>query len=242
MNNHKILMIVVMSFIILINSCDDNSTSIENTPDNVINDIDGNKYKIIKIGDQWWMAENLKVTRYNNGDSILNLISAGDWENSSSGSVCSYGNYGYTTNVYGRLYNWYAIEDSRKIAPKGWHIPSDSEWKELEINLGMNQSEANENGYRGIGIGGKLKSDGIQWVSPNAGATDSVDFSALGSGLRMPNGSFAALLFSGLFWSSSESELDNSKAIFRELDNDTSAINRFAEYKQYGFSIRCVKD
>jgi len=240
MNNYKIL--IVMSCIILITSCDENSTLIENTPDNVITDIDGNEYKIIKISDQWWMAENLKVTRYNNGDSILNLTNAEDWENSSSGSVCSYNNYGYTPDVYGRLYNWYAIEDSRKIAPNGWHIPSDSEWKELEINLGMSQSEVDENGYRGIGIGGKLKSDGIQWVSPNVGATDSVGFSALGSGLRVPNGSFVALLFSGIFWTSSEYEFYNSYAIYRGLYYDTSAIERSVDYKQYGFSIRCVKD
>lgn len=242
MNSHKILMFVVMSFIILINSCDDNSTVVENTPDNVITDIDGNEYKIIKIGDQWWMAENLKVTHYNNGDSIPNLTKAEEWENSGSGSVCSYGNYGYTSNVYGRLYNWFAIEDTRKIAPQGWHIPTDSEWKQLEINLGMSQSEANQNGYRGIGIGGKLKSDGIQWVSPNVGATDSVGFAALGSGLRMTNGSFTALLFSGLFWTSSESEFDSNYAIYRELNSDTSAIYRSADYKQLGFSIRCIKD
>lgn len=209
MNNYKILILVVMSCIIHITSCDENSTSIGNTPENIITDIDGNEYKIIKIGDQWWMAENLKVTRYNNGDSILNLTNAEDWENSGTGSVCSYNNFGYTANVYGRLYNWYAIKDSRKIAPNDWHIPSDSEWKKLETNLGMSPAEANQNGYRGIGIGGKLKSDGSQWVSPNIGATDSVGFSALGSGLRMPNGSFVALLFSGIFWTSSESKFNN---------------------------------
>jgi uncharacterized protein (TIGR02145 family) len=242
MNNHKILILVVTSFIILINSCDDNSTSIKNTSDNVISDIDGNEYKIIKIGDQWWMAENLKVTRYNNGDSILNFTDSENWENSISGSVCSYDNKGYTANVYGRLYNWYAIEDSRKIAPEGWHIPSDAEWKELEINLGMSQSEASENGNRGIGIGGKLKSDGIQWVSPNVGATDSVGFSALGSGLRMPNGSFVALLYSGIFWTSNQYEFSDRYAMYRHLDTYNSTIHRSSDYKQYGFSIRCVKD
>jgi uncharacterized protein (TIGR02145 family) len=242
MNNHKILMLVVMSFIILINSCDDKSTPIENVPDNIITDIDGNEYKIIKIGNQWWMAENLKVTHYNNGDSLLNLTNTEDWENSRSGSFCSYGNYEYTSNVYGRLYNWFAIEDSRKIAPKGWHIPNDSEWKELEIELGMNPTEANGNGYRGVGIGGKLKSAGIQWVSPNVGATDSVGFSALGSGLRMSNGTFTAILFSGLFWTSSESEFNSNYAIYRELNSDTSAIYRSSDSKQLGFSIRCVKD
>ncbi len=241
MNNHKILILIVLSCIVFITSCDENSTSIENNSDNIISDIDGNEYKIIKIGSQWWMAENLKVTRYNNGDSIPNLTNAEDWENSSNGSVCSYENYGYTSNVYGRLYNWYAIEDSRKIAPKGWHLPSDSEWKELEIILGMSPTEANENGYRGIDIGGKLKSE-YQWISPNIGATDSVGFSALGSGLRVSNGSFTGILFSGLFWTSSESEFDSNRAIYRLLHYDTSAIYRSAEYKQYGFSIRCVKD
>ena len=241
MNNHRILIFVTMTLFLLIGSCKDNPTSEKDNFEG-ITDIDGNEYNIIKIGNQWWMAENLKVTHYNNGDSIPSVTNNENWGNKMNGSTCSYENQGYAPNVYGRLYNWYAIKDSRNIAPKGWHIPTDSEWKEMEVYIGMKQSETNQNGYRGIGIGGKLKSDNIQWIRPNIGANDSVGFSAIGSGLRMSDGSFTALLYSALFWTSSASRVDSSKAIFRELDNNTSAINRAEEYKQYGFSVRCVKD
>ena len=101
----------------------------------------------------------------------------------------------------------------------------------MEMYFGMSQSELNENGYRGIGIGGKLKSENIQWISPNAGANDSAGFSAFGSGLRMPDGTFTALLYSALFsWTSSSSEFDSSKAIYRELDYDH--ICKFIELRE----------
>ena len=111
-------------------------------------DIDGNVYKIIKIGDQWWMAENLKVTRYRNGDQIPNIENASEWSALLTGAYCVYENKVSLADTFGYLYNWYAIDDSRNIAPAGWHVPTDEEWKQLEMYLGMSRLDADEGGDR----------------------------------------------------------------------------------------------
>lgn len=132
-----------------------------------VTDIDGNVYKTVTIGNQAWMAENLKVMRYRNGDAIPNVTGGTDWSNLSTGAYCSYDNDDNNIDTYGLLYNWYAVDDSRNLAPEGWHVPTDEEWKELEMYLGMSQSEADDTGYRGTDEGGKLKEVGTtHWQSP----------------------------------------------------------------------------
>lgn len=118
-----------------------------------VTDIDGNTYKTIQIGNQRWMAENLKVTRYRNGTAIPTVTSNTDWFNLTTGAYCNYDNSTSDAAIYGRLYNWYAVNDSRNIAPTGWHVPSDEEWKTLEKYLGMSQSEADDTGWRGTNEG-----------------------------------------------------------------------------------------
>ncbi|MCK4448089.1 MAG: fibrobacter succinogenes major paralogous domain-containing protein, partial [Candidatus Marinimicrobia bacterium] len=125
-----------------------------------VTDIDGNTYQTVKIGDQWWMAENLKVTHYRNGDPIPNVTDNTDWSNLTTGAYCNYDNNASYVTTYGRLYNWYTVNDSRYIAPSGWHVPTDEELKELEMYLGMSQSQADYTGYRGTDEGGKLKETG----------------------------------------------------------------------------------
>lgn len=120
-NNYTILILTILVFSF---SCSDKPTSSEQTE--TISDIDGNTYDIIKIGNQWWMAENLKVTHYQNGDPIPNVISSSDWVNLKTGAYCIYDNNFANVATYGRLYNWYAVVDKRNIAPKGWHVPTDA--------------------------------------------------------------------------------------------------------------------
>ena len=91
-------------------------------------DIDGNVYRTVKIGKQWWMAENLKVTHYRNGDEIQHVTGYLEWKTLKSGAYCNYDNNPSYVPTYGRLYNWFAVDDSRNIAPQGWHVPSDSEY------------------------------------------------------------------------------------------------------------------
>lgn len=107
-----------------------------------VTDIDGNIYMVIKIGDQRWMAENLKVTHYRNGDSIPKVVDNAAWAALASGAYCEYDNDINKVVIYGRYYNGFAITDSRNITPAGWHIPADAEWKQLEMFLGMSQLEA----------------------------------------------------------------------------------------------------
>jgi len=205
-----------------------------------VTDIDGNVYQTVKIGNQWWMSENLKVTHYRNGDAIPNVTDATEWSNLITGAYCNYGNDVNNATTYGRLYNWYAVNDSRNIAPEGWHVSSDAEWKTLEMYLGMSQSEADDIGWRGTDEGGKLKETGtIHWNSPNTGATNENGFSALPGGFRL-NGTCDGMGFFAYFWSSSEYLSDG--AWNRNLHYGSSVISRRSGSKQYGFSVRCVRD
>jgi uncharacterized protein (TIGR02145 family) len=205
-------------------------------------DIDGNVYRTVKIGNQWWMAENLKVTRYRNGDAIPNVEDAGEWASLISGAYCYYDNDPSNADIYGRLYNWYAINDSRNIAPVGWHVPTDDEWKELEIFLGISPADVDGIDYRGTEEGGKLKEAGTShWKSPNTGANNSSGFTALPGGSRKYDGEFPGVIGeNALFWSSTI--WDNNEPLYRYLSGGRADIYRQWWYRQCGFSIRCVKD
>jgi len=210
--------------------------------DGMVSDIDGNVYHAVKIGTQWWMAENLKVTRYRNGDPVPSVTEDMRWTDLSSGAYCVYDNNENNKEIYGLLYNWFAVNDNRGVAPEGWHIPTDTEWKELEMHLGMSQSEADGTDWRGTDEGGKLKDEGtVHWNSPNTGATNESGFSALPGGYRSYfTGTFNEVNSNASFWTSWE--YNPSGAWSRKLGHNTSAIHRYNLIKNYGFSIRCVKD
>jgi len=208
-----------------------------------ITDIDGNVYKIVEIGNRWWMAENLKVTHYRNGDIIPYVTSDSLWYDTQTGAHCIYGNDSTNISIYGRLYNWYALNDIRGLAPQGWHVPSDEEWKQFEIYLGIGQLVVDSTGYRGTDEGGKLKEIGtIHWKSPNTGATNVTGFTALPSAFRGPSGVFWSSLDEwGYWWTSTEDT--SGKTWYRNLVYNNSQIGRsLSPDKRTGFSIRCVKD
>jgi uncharacterized protein (TIGR02145 family) len=209
-------------------------------------DIDGNVYQTIKIGNQWWMAENLKVTHYRNGDAIPNVTSDSQWENFSSGAYCAYDNDNDHVATYGLLYNWYAVDDSRNIAPEGWHVPTDAEWKALEMHLGMSQSEADDTGTRGTDEGGKLKETGTtHWNSPNTGATNSSGFTALPGGKRgnrATSGRFAGFGDYAIYWTATIYQGTWTYAWYRVLPYDKSEVFRTNLSRELGFSVRLVKD
>jgi uncharacterized protein (TIGR02145 family) len=206
-----------------------------------ITDIDGNVYQTIKICNQWWMVENLKVTHYRNGEAIPNVTDEGTWGGLFSGAYCEYNNDVNNVATYGRLYNWYVVSDSRNIAPAGWHVATDAEWKQLEIYLGLSQSEADADGWRGADEGGKLKEIGTtHWDSPNTGATNESGFSGLPAGHRGDFGSYGGLGINAYFWSSTE--YDTYLAWSRYLFSNFSEVSRYNFFMQSGFSIRCVKD
>jgi uncharacterized protein (TIGR02145 family) len=205
-------------------------------PVTTVTDIDGNVYQTVTIGGQVWMAENLKVTRYCNGDPIPNITSDSDWTSLTTGARCDYDNDADNVPVYGRLYNWYAVDDSRGIAPEGWHVPTDAEWQTLVDYLGGSSV-----------AGGKMKTTGTieeetgLWGHPNEGATNESGFSALPGGYRSHlDGYFGSLGSDALFWSSTE--YSSLSAWTRRLSCYLSGVNRNSYDKQLGFSVRCVRD
>ena len=204
-------------------------------------DQDGNSFHTVKIGNQTWMAENLRVTKYRYGTEIPKLFGAEEWQNTSSGAYCKYSN---NVDTYGNLYNWYAINDSRNIAPEGWHVPTDAEWKELEMHLGMTKSEADGDGMRGSNEGSKLAGNAALWTDGKLGNNaefGTSDFSVLPGGYRYSNnGSYEGMRDNGYFWTSSV--LSSYNSWYRKLDYASSGVYRDYYGKRYGFSVRCVKD
>ena len=207
-----------------------------------VTDIDGNKYKTIQIGDQVWMAENLKVTHYRNGYPIPKVTDPAQWRFLTDGAYCEYENDSTNVAVYGRLYNWYVINNTSGLAPEGWHVPTNADWEQLEMSLGMSQESADSSGFRGDDEGGKLKvSDTLYWHSPNEGATNSSGFSALPAGYRIYSDYYQSIEYTTYFWTASQDGLH--AAMVRALHHYEARIFRGGNYlKTNGLSIRCVKD
>ena len=199
---------------------------------------DGTRYKTVKIGNQIWMAENLKylpsVSPSNVGSETTPYYYVYNYNGTDILAAKATDNY----KTYGVLYNWEAAKAS---CPKGWHLPSDTEYKILEMYLGMTQAQVDAEGWRGTDQGGKLKEAGTtHWISPNTGATNSSGFTALPAGYRHTNGSFYNLGSYAYFWSSSASS--SSNAWKRTLYSSFSTVLRNNYNKASGFSVRCLRD
>ena len=195
-----------------------------------IRDIDSNLYHSVKIGKQEWLVENLRVTRYQNGNPIPDVQDGVKWRQMKTGAFCNYDNEPVFAITFGRLYNWYAVDDPRKICPKGWHVPSDEEWFDLTSSLG------------GEGVaGGKMKEAGTNhWSFPNEGATNESGFKSLPGGYRGNKGRFQILDDYTFYWTTTS--FDAASAWSRFLQNNDDGVNRIENFKTFGFSVRCVKD
>jgi uncharacterized protein (TIGR02145 family) len=238
LRKHFLIILLTIFYI----SCSDDPTSSDYVREtSTVTDIDGNVYNTVKIGNQWWMAENLKVTHYRNGDTILNVTEDRIWGILAPGAFCNYDNNAANVAFYGRLYNWYAVNDSPKIAPAGFHVPTDGEFKQLETYLGMSQESADSVGRRGHSEGGNMKEIGFDhWYSPNTGATNESGFAALPGGRRANNGNFGNIGGYGYWWSATE--INIGFAWFRGLSYDSTKVFRYGYGKHCGLSVRCVKD
>ncbi|MFA6569706.1 MAG: fibrobacter succinogenes major paralogous domain-containing protein [Bacteroidota bacterium] len=199
-------------------------------------------YEEVTIGTQTWMLKNLDVVTYRNGDTIPEVSGNGAWKSLGTGAWCYYNNDSANRAIYGRIYNGWAVIDPRGLAPEGWHIPSDDEWKILEMYLGMTQTEADKPNWRGTTEGGKLRETGIvHWNNPNSDATNEVGFTALPGGTRdYFSGTFANIRINGYWWSTTWYAYQSYYC--RGLNYGTAQVLRSAGYLQYGFSVRCVKD
>jgi uncharacterized protein (TIGR02145 family) len=185
---------------------------------------------IITIGTQKWMGKNLDVVTYRNGDTIPQVTDAIKWGRLTTGAWCYYNNDAANGTKYGKLYNWYAVNDSRGLAPLGWHMPSDAEWTTLSTFLGGE-----------VSAGGKLKELGtLNWQTPNKLATNDVGFSALPGGYHSGDGSFYYVGDIGSWWSATENS--RTGAWGRSLNYYNGTLGRDFYYKGNGFSVRCLKD
>jgi len=235
MNAKQILRILplVMIFVLVMfqwsckkNSSTDNSTS--QITYGTMTDIDGNVYKTIKIGNQTWMAENLKTTKFRNGAAILNVSDSAQWSTDLMPAYCIFNNDPANTGVYGLLYNGYAAIDGNNIAPAGWHVPADSEWVTL-------------NTFLGTGAGGKLKATGTTyWNSPNTGATNETGFNALGGGNRGAYGQFHNQGVYCFWWAATTTS--STDAYNWVVAYNYNGLYQHSYPMTCGFNIRCVKD
>jgi uncharacterized protein (TIGR02145 family) len=208
-------------------------------------------YKTVGIGNQCWMAENLRTRKYNDGTEIRFDNSGGSGGTTSqtwAGTGLKYGAYTIYANdstattgnlaIYGYLYNWYAAagiitdggQSTKNICPSGWHVPTDAEWTTLTDTLG------------GLSVaGGKMKPTGTTyWNSPNTGATNSSDFSALPGGYRLSDGSLYNIGYTTFFWSATGAS--NNFAWVRYLYFEYGTVNRVNDNKSAGGSVRCLRD
>jgi len=211
-----------------------NSLSIYLNPNltyGVVSDVEGNNYSTIQIGTQTWMAENLKVGKYRNGDAIPYIGNTGNWSIQSAGAYTYYDSDPTNNVVYGKLYNWFTTQDPRGLCPSGWHVPSHNEWIVLTNFLGGNAV-----------AGGKMKSTAPNtWILPNVDATNSSGFSGLPGGFRSNQETSYNKGDYG-FWFSS-TEYTSSAAWIRHLESISGKmITDDFTFKVIGYSIRCVKD
>jgi uncharacterized protein (TIGR02145 family) len=189
----------------------------------------GGPARSIQIGSQIWMGVNLNVAAYRNGDPIPQVTDDAEWLSLTTGAWCYFGNDSNNRSAYGRLYNWYAVNDPRGLAPQGWHIPTDNEWVLLRSFLG------------GFGVAGGKLTGTAHWATPNTGATNSTGWTGLPGGERiLDGGSFNNIGVFGIWWSTTST-------------NSTTARNHYVSYtsaniftastnKVSGFSVRCIKD
>lgn len=209
---------------------------------NIVSDIDGNTYQTISIGSQIWMTENLKTSKFRNGEIIASGLSSLDWYNNTNGAFTYYNNSETNNALYGKLYNWYAVTNSKQICPTGWHVPSINEWNTLINFLGGKDI-----------AGGKLKEMGINhWSSPNTGATNEYGFTALPGGYCLGcdeygdsyySGTFSSFGSTGMWWSSTE--VSSTKALYGVMSTFGTVFDLgtgIGSYKRHGMSVRCIKD
>lgn len=210
-----------------------------------VTDVEGNSYRTVIVGDQEWMADNLRTSKYANGDDIPNITDPTEWNNYFGDAWSSYDNDPSKDNPHGKLYTWYAAADTRNLCPAGWHIPSDAEWTSLIVGLDSLTNPV-ANGAQSTSAGGRMKSTGTiengdgLWAQPNTGALNDSKFNSVPSGTRSLAGYFANITTYSYWWSSTEE--DSDRAWGRIILNNEASIYRGTTYKKDGRACRCKKN
>ena len=217
-------------------------------------DVDGNVYPTVIIGDQEWMAENLRVSRYNNLEPILTDLDNTEWEETMQGAYSVYSNFEEEVETYGKLYNWYAVDDERGLCPAGWRVASNEDWTEL-VDYVVEQGFVHH-AHQANSVANALKScrqvdspfgddcdtsEHPRWASDEVhNGFDEFGFSALPGGTRLRTGTYRNVGGIGFWWTSSE--LSETRAIQRNIAYTMGHVVLFNDMKTAGFSVRCVRD
>lgn len=243
----KTFAFLLLGLMLLGCSNDNNSSNNNNNNNAIVNDIDGNNYETVSICNQVWMKSNLNVSKYTDGTPIPQVTDQNQWTNLTTGAWCYYNNDPANGPIYGKLYNWYAVAGihnaasasnpalRKKLAPTGWHVPSNAEIMEFYFSCLISQAVA----------GGKMKATGtIQignglWEEPNNGATNESGFTGLPGGYRTNLG-FDEKGIYGMWWNSDELNTTNSYNF--SLKNNTNNALLFESQNNIGFSVRCMKN
>lgn len=203
-------------------------------------DVDGNVYNTILIGNQIWMVENLNTTRYSNGDPIPTVTDNTQWTTQTNGAQCFY--YNASPGItYGRLYNWYAANDPRNIAPPGWHVATDQDWVELETYVATHPDGSNSTAQVLAAGNDWVPSTVATAVGNNLSLNNVSGFEALPGGIRSgTDGSFSGYGSTGAWWTSTEDNTTNGWR--RSMNYNLSTVDRSSVNKNFGFTVRCVHD
>jgi uncharacterized protein (TIGR02145 family) len=206
----------------------------------VLTDLDGKTYTAITIGKQTWYKENLNVSKYSDGTPIPEVNDPSEWSTLTTGAWCYYDYDPSLGEIFGKLYNWYAVAGifdaasltdislRKKLAPQGCHIPADSEWTALSNNLGSD-------------AGGKMKEEGTEnWFETDSDVTNSSLFTGLPSGICITNGTYHLIEYHGYWWS--VTSRDSETAWNRSLNYNSNIVCRSYDNLKYGLSVRFIKD
>jgi uncharacterized protein (TIGR02145 family) len=233
-----VIHVVLLGFTLQACNKDDSGSNNTSTPGYLnpsltygsVTDIDDNRYATIVIGTQEWMAQNLRTSRYANGDTISNVTDNAAWTVQTEGAWAHYENRSSNNTPFGKLYNGYTVIDTRNVCPTGWHVPTVADWTLLIDYLGGDAV-----------VGDKLKATGTAyWLAPNTYATNESGFSALPGGFRTDyDATFNALDTLGNWWSATD---DGGGGLMDYVINTGSGINSFGDAKSFGCSVRCVRD
>jgi uncharacterized protein (TIGR02145 family) len=224
----KYLFILMGIVLLLTSNCKKDNN--ENKPETgTVTDVEGNVYKTVKIGSQWWMAENLKVTKYRNGDPIFYVN-----DSTHIGAYCWYNNDIAYKVTSGALYNWYAVANSQNLAPDGWHVPNENEWSTLKSYFGDNPWSDPSSGKM------KSTSGWADYMGSNGNGTNSSGFNAHPVGYRIPSGYFIGLGEYTIFWSSSG--CDSLSPYSLELSYIPYTLFNCYHNPGESLSVRCLKD